>query len=357
MIIDRVVKEMWRKMASNVGAANNRSKIRVIATYSGGLDSILAAVFMKRLGFDVLLLHVQHLFSANEAGRQRLREAAKTAGLPLTIIDASEQHLETIRYPKHGYGQGMNPCIDCRIFMLKIAKHVMEEEGAAFVVTGEVLGQRPKSQHYKALLQAAEESELGDRLLRPLSAQLLPDTLPVTEGWIQRDDLLAIQGRSRSEQMQLAEEFSVSDYPQPAGGCVLIEKAYAGRVRDAFSRLGKNEVGLTQFRLFHVGRHFRLAENVKVIVGRNHEENEQLTRLSEGRLRIDPLDVMGPTTLVEGTPSDEQLLLCCALAARYCDHEADAEIRLKVVSEGDERVVSVTPLPTDDTRILEWRID
>ena len=343
-------------MVSNVEPAADRSKVRVIATYSGGLDSILASVFMKRLGFDVLLLHVQHLFSANEVGRQRLREAAKTAELPLTIIDASEQHLETIRYPKHGYGQGMNPCIDCRIFMLKIAKQVMEEEAAAFVVTGEVLGQRPKSQHYKALLQAAEESGLGERLLRPLCAQLLPDTLPVIEGWIHRDELLAIQGRSRGTQMQLAEEFGVSDYPQPAGGCVLIEKAYAGRVRDAFGHLGKDEVGLTQFRLFHFGRHFRLAENVKVIVGRNHEENEQLARLSEGRLRIDPLDAMGPTTLVEGQPSDEQLQVCCALAARYCDHEAGVELRLKVASQDGERVLSIVPLSIDDPRILEWRI-
>ena len=344
-------------MVRTVELMKDRSQIRVIAAYSGGLDSILSAVFMQRLGFDALLLHVQHLFSANEAGRQRLREAAGRAGLHLVIVDASEQHLETIRHPKHGYGQGMNPCIDCRIFMLKIAKRVMEEEGAAFVVTGEVLGQRPKSQHYKALLQAADESGLGDRLLRPLCGQLLPDTLPVTEGWIRRDELLAIQGRSRGEQMRLAVEFGVSDYPQPAGGCVLIEKAYANRVRDAFGHLGKDNVGLTQFRLFGLGRHFRTAEDVKIIVGRNLEENEQLARLAEGRLRIDPLDVMGPTTLVEGSPSEEQLLLCCALAARYCDCEVGVEVRMNVVvSREDERVLSVLPLATDDPRILEWRI-
>jgi len=343
-------------MVRDVEPTRDKASIRVIATYSGGLDSILAAVFMQRLGFDVLLLHVQHLFSANEIGRQRLREAADRAGLPLMIIDASEQHLETIRRPKHGYGQGMNPCIDCRIFMLKIAKRVMEEEGAALVVTGEVLGQRPKSQHYKALLQAAEESGLGDRLLRPLCAQLLPDTLPVTEGWIQRDDLLAIQGRSRGAQMRLAEEFGVSDYPQPAGGCILIEKTYAKRVRDAFGHLGKDNVGLTQFRLFGLGRHFRIAENVKVIVGRDHAENEQLTKSSEGRLRIDPLEVMGPTTLVEGHPSEEQLLICCALAARYCDHESDAALQMKVVSQDGERILSALPLSKDDPRILEWRI-
>ena len=356
MIINRIVKEPCRRMVSNVEAPKKETAIRVIAAYSGGLDSILAALFMKRLGFDVLLLHVQHLFSANEVGRERLRTVAERAGLPLRIVDASEEHLETIRRPKHGYGQGMNPCIDCRIFMLKVAKRVMEEEGARFVVSGEVLGQRPKSQHFKALLQAAEESGLDDRLLRPLCARHLPDTLPVKEGWIEREDLLAIHGRGRSEQMRLAEEFEVSEYPQPAGGCLLIEKTYAKRVRDAFEHLGKDKVGVTQFRLFRYGRHFRIAENVKLIVGRNQEENEKLEALAHGRVRIDPSDVMGPTTLVEGDPSEEQLRACCSLAARYCDHEMGGEIRMEVVSQEDKRIVSVVPLAVDDPHIVEWRI-
>jgi len=343
-------------MVSSVESTTQETAVRVIAAYSGGLDSILAAVFMKRLGFDVLLLHVQHLFSTNEVGRDRLRAAAERAGLPIRIVDASEEHLETIRRPKHGYGQGMNPCIDCRIFMLKIAKRVMEEEEAQFVVTGEVLGQRPKSQHFKALLQAAEESGLGERLLRPLCARHLPDTLPVKEGWIQREDLLAIQGRSRQQQMQLAEEFGVSDYPQPAGGCVLIEKTYAKRVRDAFEHLGKDEVGITQFRLFRHGRHFRIAENIKIIVGRNQEENEQLEVLARGRIRIDPVDVMGPTTLVEGGPSEDQLRLGCSLAARYCDHEGHTPIGMSVITPDGEKVLDVVPLDPDDPRLSEWRI-
>lgn len=343
-------------MVSNVESANQIGKIGVIAAYSGGLDSILAAVLMQRLGFDVLLLHVRHLFSTNEAGRERLRMAAERAGLPLQITDVSEQQLETIRRPKHGYGQGVNPCIDCRIFTLKIAKRVMEEEGAQFVVTGEVLGQRPKSQHLKALLQSAEESELGECLLRPLCASHLPDTLPVKEGWIKREDLLAIHGRSRQPQIQLAEELGITDYPQPAGGCVLIEKAYAKRVRDAFKYLGKDEVGLTQFRLFRYGRHFRIADDVKIIVGRNQAENEQLEALAQGRVRIDPMDVMGPTALVEGHPSPEQLLLCCSLAARYCDCEPGTEIRMQVVSADGGEVISTIPLDADDPRIRNWRI-
>lgn len=343
-------------MVSSVESTKEETAIRVIAAYSGGLDSILAAEFIRQLGFDVLLLHVQHLFSTNEAGRTRLRAAAEQAGLPLRIIDVSEQHLETIRRPKHGYGQGMNPCIDCRIFMLRIAKRIMEEVSAQFVVTGEVLGQRPKSQHYKALLQSAEESGLDDRLLRPLCARHLPDTLPVKEGWIQRENLLAIHGRSRQEQMRLAEEFGITDYPQPAGGCVLIEKTYAKRVRDAFEHLGKDEVGLTQFRLFRYGRHFRIAENVKIIVGRNQDENEKLEALSQGQIRIDPMEVMGPTTLVEGNPTEEQLQTCCSLSARYCDHEPGMEVQLRIVSQDDERVLSVLPMTSDDPRILKWRI-
>ena len=343
-------------MGNSMESQRDRSSIRVIATYSGGLDSILAAVLMKRLGFDVLLLHVQHLFSTGEAGRNRLRDAAKRAGLSLRIVDASEEHLETIRRPQHGYGQGMNPCIDCRIFMLKIANRVREEEGAEFVVSGEVLGQRPKSQHLKALAIAAEESGLGDRLLRPLCANLLPDTRPVVEGWIRKDELFAIHGRSRSTQMALAEEFGVTDYPQPAGGCVLIEKSYAGRVRDAFRHLGKDEVGLTQFQLFRLGRHYRLSDSVKVIVGRNQSENERLTELAGGRIRIDPLNVMGPTTLVEGCPTEDEVLLGAALAARYCDHEGRTELQMRVVSHESDRTVAVAPLSPDDPRLAAWRI-
>lgn len=330
--------------------------MKAIAAFSGGLDSILAAVLVHRLGVDVTLLHVQHLFSANEEGRARIRAAAERVGLPLRIVDASAEHLDVIRNPKHGYGRGMNPCVDCRIFMLKIAKRVMEEEGAVFVVTGEVLGQRPKSQHHRALLQAAAESGLGDRLLRPLSANLLPDALPIREGWLRREDLLAIQGRSREQQMALAKEFGVTDYPQPAGGCVLIEKAYAARVRDAFAHVGRENVDVEAFRLLRVGRHFRLSERAKAIVGRNEGENTDLEGFAAGRIRIDPVDVMGPTTLVEGDPNEEEILLAAALTARYSDNGGRGSIPMTIVGEGEERTVDVAPIAPDDPRIAEWRI-
>jgi len=328
-----------------------------IAASSGGLDSLLAAEVIRRTGIDVILLHVQHLFSGSEAGRTRLRASAERLGMPLRIVDASEEHLETIRRPRHGYGRGMNPCVDCRIFMLKVARRVMEEEGASFVVTGEVLGQRPKSQHFKALQQAAVESRLGDRLLRPLSANLLPDTLPVTEGWVCKEDLFSMQGRSREPQIALAKAFGIVDYPQPAGGCLLIEKTYAARLRDAFDRLGRDAVDLDAFRLLRHGRHFRLSERVKVIVGRNKQENDTLDRFAPGRTRIEPIDVMGPTALVEGDPMDEELRLAASLVARYCDGEAGSRVTFDILREGVHREIDVPPLLADDPQITAWRIE
>ncbi len=339
------------------GTSESTGAVKAIAAFSGGLDSILAAMLVHRLGVDVTLLHVQHLFSANEEGRERIRAAAERVGLPLRIVDASAEHLEVIRNPQHGYGRGMNPCIDCRIFMLKIARRVMEEEGAQFVVSGEVLGQRPKSQHHRALLQAAEESGLGDRLLRPLSAHRLPDTHPVKEGWLRKADLLAIQGRSRETQMALAGKLGVTDYPQPAGGCVLIEKAYAARVGDAFAHVGRENVDVEAFRLLMVGRHFRLSDRAKAIVGRNERENEALVGFAAGRTRIEPVDVMGPTTLVEGDPSEDELLLAAALAARYSDQGERRTVSMTVSRQDTKRMIDVVPLANDDPRIAEWRIE
>ncbi len=333
----------------------DRTHIRVLAAFSGGLDSILAALLVRRLGFDVTLLHVRHLFSADEAGRKRLQAAADQVGLPLRIVERPAEHLDTIRHPRHGYGGGMNPCVDCRIFMLKVAKDVMEEVGAEFVVTGEVLGQRPKSQHYRALQTAADESGLGDRLLRPLSANLLPDTLPVKKGWIQPDELLSIHGRSRETQIELAREFGVTDFPQPAGGCILIEKPYAARVRDAFSHYGKASVGVEQFELLRLGRHFRLSEQTKAIVGRHEEENRALMRFAPGRYVLEPTKIMGPTTLVEGMPSEAEIAEAARLTARYSDHAGAATVRIRVTSDAEAREIEVAPLASDDPRIREWR--
>jgi len=329
--------------------------VRAVAMYSGGLDSLLAALVVRHAGIDVTLLHVKHLFSAGESGCRWLAETADRYGFALRIEDASGDHLTTIRHPKHGYGKGMNPCVDCRVFMLTVARRVMNEISAQFVVTGEVLGQRPKSQQYRALLQAAEESGLGDRLLRPLSANLLPETVPVRQGWLKPEDLYSIHGRSREQQTRLAEAFGVDDYPQPAGGCLLTEKVYAARVRDAFDTLGKDEVGVDEFRLLRIGRHFRLSPTAKAIIGRDEAENDQLVDLAGDRLRLEPVDVMGPMTLVEGQPTGEEIRLVAALAARYCDAEEGNDVAFRVFGGSPTKILA-TPLSPDDPRIGQWRI-
>ncbi len=312
---------------------------------------------MKRAGIEVVGLTVRHLFGGDRRRAEGIARAAEALGIPLRTLDLTEAHLEVVRHPQHGYGSGMNPCIDCRILMLKAAARVMEEERAQFVVTGEVLGQRPMSQHYRALLQAAEESGLGDRLVRPLSATLLPDTLPVREGWLRKEDLLAIRGRSRQAQMNLASEFGIREYPSPAGGCLLTEKAYAARLRDAFSHLGADVMGMEDFLRLRYGRHFCLGEQVKVIVGRNEAENEALAGLAADRVRIEPRDVMGPTALVEGTPTQEDLRLGGRLVGRYCDHTDDSPIILRVIDAGGaEQMLSEAPLSAQDPRLISWRI-
>jgi tRNA-specific 2-thiouridylase len=348
--------EGMMKNSGHVNVGPETKTVKAIAAMSGGLDSIVAAALVKGLGIDVILLHVQHFFCASEKKCAWLQQIADRLGLPLRIVDASIDHLETVRRPKYGYGKGMNPCVDCRIFLLQVAKRVMEEEGAQFVITGEVLGQRPKSQHHRELMRVAEESGLGNRLLRPLSANLLPDTLPVVKGWLRKEDLLSIQGRSRQQQMTLAAELGITEYPQPAGGCVLTERVYAARLRDAFDHLGRDAVDLEQFRLLRCGRHFRVSERAKAIIGRNESENEALAGLAEGRIRVDPAEVMGPTTLIEGDPTEEELRLVASLAARYCDAEEGALVAFDVRDQGSRRRIEAAALDRDDPRIAAWRI-
>src|SRR5262245_8439721 len=223
----------------------DRSTIRCIGLISGGLDSSLATAHMKRLGFDVVGINFStgfcssdHLRMMGRTEKKTYRNEALRAGadfdVPIELIDVAEEYLGAVlAEPKHGFGQNMNPCVDCRIFMFGKARGLLEEYGARFLFTGEVLGQRPMSQHRFALRTIEKESGLEGLVVRPLSGQLLPPTVPEKEGWLRRDDLLAISGRSRKEQMRLAAEYGIDDYPQPAGGCcVLTDESYSRRLKE-----------------------------------------------------------------------------------------------------------------------------
>ena len=261
--------------------------------------------------------------------------------LPFKVVDITRRHLEVVKKPKHGYGGNMNPCIDCHALMFRIAGEMLEEEGANFVFTGEVLGQRPMSQNKRSLTLVAAESGLNRFLLRPLSAKLLAPTIPEEKGWVQRERLLDFQGRSRKPQMEMAQRKGITKYPTPAGGCLLTEKGFSRRLKDLLT--SKVDVETEELELLKLGRHFRIAPHTKIVVGRNKRENETIQALAgENDTVLRSVSVPGPTVLVSGELSGEILDIATAITVAYSDaEELDAgEIRIE---EGvrESRVVSV----------------
>jgi len=256
-----------------------RQKVKAIALLSGGLDSTLAVRLVLDQGIEVEALNfVTPFCQCNRKGRCEALHVAEQFGIPCKTIAVTDEFFDVIRHPRHGYGSGMNPCLDCRILMFTKARQRMEEIGADFVFTGEVVGERPMSQRRDAMRIIARESGLDGRLLRPLSAKLLPLTIPETEGLIDRDKLLDIHGRSRKPQMALAEEYGINDYPCPAGGCLLTDPGFARRMRDLVRY--DPGFGLNGVQLLKVGRHFRLSPDAKAVVGRNQEENQRIASLA-----------------------------------------------------------------------------
>ncbi|MEJ2169714.1 MAG: tRNA 4-thiouridine(8) synthase ThiI, partial [Desulfobacterales bacterium] len=256
-------------------------------------------------------------------------KAAGLLELPLRVVDISFDHLCMLRNPKHGYGSHMNPCIDCHALMLREAGEIMRRENGHFVFSGEVLGQRPLSQNKAALATVARESGLNELLLRPLSAKLLPITLPEREGWVNRDQLLDISGRSRKRQMEMAREFGISEYPTPAGGCLLTEEGFSRRLQDLFAHEPNPE--LREIELLKVGRHFRLDSGVKLVVGRNQLENQIIDSLMHpGDLHIVCADRPGPTVLAANSSGIESLDLAASVCAAYSSAPTGSAIQVLV---------------------------
>jgi tRNA U34 2-thiouridine synthase MnmA/TrmU len=275
--------------------------------------------------------------------------------LKLIAIDVSGEFLEIVRKPKHGYGSNMNPCIDCRILLFKKAKEIMEKVGASFVITGEVLGQRPMSQKLHTMRVIEKEAGLEGLVLRPLSAKVLEPTIPEEEGWIARDKLLAVSGRGRREQIDLAGKLGINDYPCPSGGCLLTDPEFSKRLKDLMKY---GEFNLENTRLLKIGRHFRLNDTAKLVVGRNEKENEQLLNLArENDYLFMPTDELaGPASLGRGTFSDALIELSCGITCRYCDINGNisANIYYKRSSEKENKVLRVLAIP--EARLSSLRI-
>ncbi len=296
-----------------------KMRVRAVGLLSGGLDSILACRLILEQGIEVFALNfVSPFCTCTKKGcRHEARKAADLLGVPLKVIAKGADYIQLIKKPRHGYGSGMNPCIDCRVFTFTHARYYMEELSADFVFTGEVLGERPMSQHLQALKLIEQDSGLSGRVLRPLSAKLLEPTIPETRGLVDREKLLTIQGRSRKPQMALAARFGIKDYPCPAGGCLLTDKNFAARLRDAFAH---GEDSLRDIQFLKVGRHFRLGSGKKVVVGRDERENRVLNNLATASdTLIQPVTIPGPTVIIVQGGTTEDIEIASGLCARYSD--------------------------------------
>ena len=336
-----------------------RAPIKALAMLSGGLDSSLAVHLIKEQGIEVEAVNFHTGFcltdahralgqTANRHGTPYRNEALRAGAherVPVRVVDVSRDYLPVVTQPRYGYGSAMNPCIDCRIFMLRRARTLMEEIGARFVFTGEVLGQRPMTQHLRALQLIEREAGLEGLVLRPLSARLLPPTIPEQEGWVDRARLLDISGRSRRAQMELAERFQIGEYPQPAGGCCsLVDANFARRLRDLYAHRDPAGVLPEEYVMLKLGRHLRLGPGLKIIVGRNEGENRFLELWRGSRWLLSTPDHPGPLSLLDGEPDEEQLLECARIAARYCDGKKEGRVRvLASRREAESRELLVEP--------------
>jgi tRNA-uridine 2-sulfurtransferase len=298
-------------------------KIKAIALLSGGLDSILAIKVLIDQGVDITGLHFVPPFSILEEGSRNIAsEIADKLGIEFRIGKLGNEYLEIVKNPKHGHGTGMNPCIDCKIYMLKHAKKIADEEGAELVVTGEVLNQRPMSQHRIALNVIEKDSGLKGRLLRPLSAKFLPETIAEQEGRIDRSKLLSINGRSRKEQLFLAKEMGIDIFIPAAGGCLLTDKFFAKKLKDVLEH--QKDAGFDDMLILSIGRHFRYGES-KIIVGRNEKENNALHKMKRrGDYIFElPEEIPGPAVVLQGEKSREAIELAASLTLRYSDLKQD----------------------------------
>jgi tRNA U34 2-thiouridine synthase MnmA/TrmU len=317
-------------------------KIRALGLLSGGLDSMLAGAVLRAQGIEVTFIS----FVTPFFGPQRAREAAAHLGLPLKVVDFTEKFEPLLYEPPHGFGKGHNPCIDCHILMIREAGAMMEAEGGDFVFTGEVLGQRPMSQNRGSLNLVAQESGLGDLLLRPLSAKLLKTTRPELEGWVDRERLLNLSGRGRKRQIALAAEYGITHYPAPAGGCLLTDPGYALRIKELLRHQAR--ASRRDLELLKLGRHFRLPGGAKAVVGRTQGENEAISGLkAPGDHDLKVENFPGPLVLVIGAVSEADLQEAARLAAAYSDAATGAAVRVSMESGGSERFLAVEVPPKE----------
>lgn len=331
------------------GAAVPSARGRGLSLLSGGLDSQLAICVLREQG-----LHMEAVVFASPFFKiDAAKRAAVNLNVPLHILTFTDDILGLVNHPPHGFGGGMNPCIDCHALMIRRAGELMAEKGFDFVATGEVLNQRPMSQTRHSLGIVEKDAALNGRLVRPLSALLLEPTLPELQGVIDRTRLLNLSGRSRKPQMELAKKFGLVEYPSPAGGCLLTEKGFCRKLADMKAHEGVADERLVWLLLY--GRHFRLPDGAKCVTGRDSRDNAALKRLCRtGDALLCTVNVPGPTALIPFGAGEGDLGLAAQICATYGDHGDRAEVVVRVVRDSDSREMSVMPLARE--QLAAWMI-
>jgi len=316
-------------------------KIKALALVSGGLDSLLAAKLIKDQGIEVIGVHFKIPFCKLD-----IKKSLPDIGIKLLEFDLGLEFLSLMKDPHYGFGSNMNPCIDCKILMFSKAGELLPELGADFIVSGEVLGQRPMSQNKQALGLIKKRSGLEDLLLRPLSAQFFPPSLAEREGWVKRDKLLNFNGRIRTPQMQLAEKLGINRYATPAGGCLLTDPCFSKRLKEL---LRHEELTLENLALLKVGRHLRIEKKSRLVVGRDEGENRLLMQLAMpgDYLFFPQKDLAGPTSLARGLITEELIYLSSQITCAYSDTIGleNIEVSYRRVPEAGDKAHKIACLP------------
>ena len=333
-----------------------KEKKKVVALLSGGLDSQLAVRMMQEQGFDVSAVAIKTPFCDFDCGRGcgfEIRERADDLNVNLKTVYLGDEYIDMLKNPKHGIGAGFNPCVDCRTMMFEAAKKHMDEIGAEFIVSGEVLGQRPMSQHAPSLKLIEKESGLEGKIVRPLSARLLPETIPEKEGLIKRENLGMIRGRTRRNQLDMAEKYGIENPPNAGGGCLLTEPQFGIKAKDLFNHVENPTIN--DIDLLKIGRHFRLDEETKFVVGRNKDENEMIEAIAlPNDILVEAKDHVGPTSILRGNTAKDHTNFASSVTLRYSDAPKN-QSEIVLVKNGDvSKEISAKSIEEKD--YLKFRI-
>jgi tRNA U34 2-thiouridine synthase MnmA/TrmU len=321
-------------------------KVRALGLCSGGLDSMLSALLLRKQRIDVQWVMFETPFFSSD----KAKEASKATRIPLIVENITPAYIEMLKNPRCGYGKNMNPCMDCHALMFNLAGSIMKEKGLDFLFSGEVLGQRPMSQTTNSLRYVEKQSGFDGYILRPLSAKRLPVTIPEQQGWVDRDLLLDITGRSRKPQIKLAKEFGVSKFPAPAGGCLLTDKGFASRLKDLFDH--QDAYAERELYLLRYGRHLRLNPATKIVIGRTQRDNENIKNLYAPDLDtlIKIKTIPGPLVLIPNDIGEESKMLAASICVGYSKAPEITPVEVSVTTPQGHKTVRVIGVPPKEVR-------